>query len=872
MVKLATITIRLRVLAGEYFMLGVYRFAFGEMPFAKVTLAIERWFFTSDQVSNRYDHGGLFSLLTAGHDSGESSGQIEPIANALSRGSRMPRKPRANSDPADAPEASVQTGSGPTGSGPTGSGPTDSGQSLDDLEPAYRALVEAIQGVVWEVHGPDWTSTKVGPQVRVMFGYAPDVWHEPDFWESHVHPDDRAQAVLAYETAILERRSYQSEYRFIAGDGSMVWVRDIGTVVAMGDSFHIRGVMLDINVDRKSRILEQDRNDVLELVARSAPLEVILERLMGLIATQQPEAICSISLLEGDHLRLRAAQSSLTRALRSALRRLPLGPDGGPVGLAASTAEAVVMPDLNSLETVDLDGLPLLPIDWEAGRQIALERGLRACWAFPILGAEGQALGVIASHRSQTGAPDFLQGSLYHTVTSLAAIALEQRNLTERMRLQARVDALTGLPNRLALEDRLTQAILEAGQRGSELALLWVDLDGFKTVNDTLGHAVGDGLLQAITDRMLLSIGSGDTLARIGGDEFALVHSLAKGPEDAARLAERLLESFRAPIQIQDRELFVTGSIGIALFPQDGQDALSLQRHADLAMYRAKAAGKNTFELFTPALTAVALERLELEHALRRALETAQNAVHDPNQNLGLELHYQPQVDLQGQVVAVEALLRWNHPQLGPIPPVRFIPVAEDCGLIVALGEWVLSHACHQVMRWREQGLTCVPVAVNVSPIQFSRSDFVQTVQRTLQTSGLEASFLELELTEGIVMQDLEATSKKLFALREMGVSVSIDDFGTGYSSLKYLQRLPIDCLKIDRSFVLEIDHEFGSQSLVRTIILLARELGLKVVAEGVETNAQFDIVRALECDRVQGYLFARPVSALNLEPFLRLN
>jgi EAL domain-containing protein (putative c-di-GMP-specific phosphodiesterase class I) len=292
----------------------------------------------------------------------------------------------------------------------------------------------------------------------------------------------------------------------------------------------------------------------------------------------------------------------------------------------------------------------------------------------------------------------------------------------------------------------------------------------------------------------------------------------------------------------------------------------------------------------------VALERLDLEHALRRALEQAQRGAPEPvqrgapepvqrgvpeqaqqttrgpQQRLGLELHYQPQVDLTGRVVAIEALLRWNHPQLGPIPPARFVPVAEDCGLIVALGEWVLSSACHQVMRWREQGLTCVPVAVNVSPIQFSRSDFVQTVHRVLQHSGLEASFLELELTEGIVMQDLEATSHKLFALRNMGVSVSIDDFGTGYSSLKYLQRLPIDCLKIDRSFVLEIDRESGSESLVRTIILLARELGLRVVAEGVETNAQFDIVRALECDRVQGYLFARPVSALNLEPFLRLN
>ena len=751
---------------------------------------------------------------------------------------------------------------------------SETGTNDNPLRADYLALIDAIEGAVWEVHGPDWTSTRVTARVETMFGYLPEAWLETDFWESHLHPDDRAAAVAAYELAVLERRSYRSEYRFMASDGYPVWVRDIGSVVLTGDSFYLRGVMLDINVDRKARILEQDRNDVLELVARNAPLEVILERLMGLIATQQPEAVCSISLLEGADrgLRLRAAQSSLTRALRSALRRLPLGPLGGPVGLAGSTAEAVIMPDLNLLETVDLDGLPFLPVDWEAGRQIALERGLRACWAFPILGAEGQVLGVIASHRAKVGKPDFLQASLYHTVTSLAAIALEHRSMTERMRVQARVDALTGLPNRLALEDRLTQAILEAGQRDARLALLWVDLDGFKTVNDTLGHAVGDALLRTITDRMLISIGSGDTLARIGGDEFALVHSLAKGPEDAARLAERLLESFRAPIQIQGRELFVTGSIGIALFPQDGLDTISLQRHADLAMYRAKAAGKNTFELFTPALTAVALERLELEHALRRALENAQSngPRHDPTQTFGLELHYQPQVDLNGKVVAAEALLRWNHPQLGPIPPVRFIPVAEDCGLIVALGEWVLSSACHQVMRWREQGLTCVPVAVNVSPIQFSRFDFVQTVQRVLQTSGLEAGFLELELTEGIVMQDLEATSGKLFALREMGVSVSIDDFGTGYSSLKYLQRLPIDCLKIDRSFVLEIDHEFGSQSLVRTIILLARELGLKVVAEGVETDAQFDVVRALECDRVQGYLFARPVSALNLEPFLR--
>jgi diguanylate cyclase (GGDEF)-like protein/PAS domain S-box-containing protein len=781
----------------------------------------------------------------------------------------MPSQPQGQSNP---------NGLDPTGNGSDSAGSeSDSAVSSVDvndnpLRADYLALIDAIDGAVWEVHGPAWTSTRVSGKVEKMFGYTPEAWLEPTFWESHLHPDDRAAAVAAYEQAVLERRSYRSEYRFIASDGHPVWVRDIGSVVVTGDSYHLRGVMLDINVDRKARILEQDRNDVLELVARNAPLEVILERLMGLIATQQPEAVCSISLLEHDGLRLRAAQTSLTRALRSALRRLPLGSNGGPVGLAASSAEAVIMPDLNALETTDLDGLPLLPVDWEAGRQIALERGLLACWAFPILGAEGQVLGVIASHRTKAGKPDDLQASLYHTVTSLAAIALEHRSMTERMRVQARVDALTGLPNRLALEDRLTQAILEAGQRGSELALLWVDLDGFKTVNDTLGHAVGDELLRTITDRMLLSIGSGDTLARIGGDEFALVHSLAKGPEDAARLAERLLESFRAPIEIQGRELFVTGSIGIALYPQDGLDVVSLQRHADLAMYRAKAAGKNTFELFTPALTAVALERLDLENALRRALESAQKAIRNPNPVLGLELHYQPQVDLMGRVVAVEVLLRWNHPQLGPIPPARFIPVAEDCGLIVALGEWVLSSACHQVMRWREQGLTCVPVAVNVSPIQFSRSDFVQTVQRVLQTSGLEASFLELELTEGIVMQDLEMTSQKLFALREMGISVSIDDFGTGYSSLKYLQRLPIDCLKIDRSFVLEIDHELGSRSLVRTIILLARELGLRVVAEGVETNAQFDVVRALECDRVQGYLFARPLSALNLEPFLRLN
>jgi diguanylate cyclase (GGDEF)-like protein len=814
----------------------------------------------------------------------------------------MPRKPRAKLKVmSDASEVAVISDQTPN---LTSAFAASAVQPLGHLEPAYRALIDAIHGVVWETHGPTWRSTMVSAQIEKLLGHPLEAWSDDGFWRSQIHPDDKERATTAYDTALLERRSYQSEYRFLTFDRGYIWLRDIGTAVIDNGVFHMRGVMLDVTVDRKAQILEQDRNDVLELVARNAPLEVILERLVGLVGTQQPEAVCSISLLEAgpvtgpvtgpatlpadDALRLHSMQS-LPRALRSALRRLPLGAGGGPIGLAASSAEVVLMPDLNSSDTLDLDGLPLMPVAWDMGRQVSLERGLLACWAFPIIGAEGQVLGVIASHRSKLGLPDFLQGSLYHTVSSLAAIALENRSLNERMRAQARRDALTGLPNRLALEDRLTQAILEAGQRGTSLALLWVDLDGFKTVNDTLGHAVGDGLLRAITDRMLISIGSGDTLARTGGDEFALVHSLAHGPEDAARLAERLLESFRAPIQVQGRELFVTGSIGIAMFPQDGQDVISLQRHADLAMYRAKAAGKNTFELFTPALNAVALERLELEHALRRALELAQHdsgqhdsgqhdsgqhdlGQHDPCQTLGLELHYQPQVNLTGQVVAAEALLRWNHPQLGAIPPVRFIPVAEECGLIVALGEWVLTNACQQVMRWKAQGFACVPVAVNVSPIQFLRSDFVQTVQRVLTDSGLEASLLELELTEGVVMQDLEMTSQKLFALREMGVSVSIDAFGTGYSSLKYLQRLPIDCLKIDRSFVLELNHESCSQSLVRTIILLAKELGLRVVAEGVETDAQFDVVRALECDRVQGYLFARPVSAVNLEAFLRLN
>jgi diguanylate cyclase (GGDEF)-like protein/PAS domain S-box-containing protein len=427
----------------------------------------------------------------------------------------------------------------------------------------------------------------------------------------------------------------------------------------------------------------------------------------------------------------------------------------------------------------------------------------------------------------------------------------ERRRAEEQIEYQAYHDALTGLPNRLLFKDRLTVALAHARRVSRPLAIMFLDLDRFKLVNDTLGHSVGDQLLRVVATRLASTLREEDTIARMGGDEFTVLLSRVDA-DGAAKIAAKLLETIALPIEIEGQELFITTSIGIALYPNDGESAETLLKDADNAMYRAKDAGRNSYQLCTPAMNVRALERLALENSLRRAL--------DRNE---LVLHYQPQVSLEtGETVGMEALLRWQHPELGLVPPARFIPIAEDTRLIVPIGEWVIREACRQTKRWHAGGLPGIRVAVNLSPRQFQQADLKRVIATALSDAELDPSFLELEITESTAMQNTERTVAFLTSLRDMGIKISIDDFGTGHSSLNYLRSFPIDSVKIDQTFVHQIESSQSDRAIIAAVIAMAHGLGLRVTAEGVETQEQLSFLRAEKCDDVQGYLFSKPKPA----------
>lgn len=436
----------------------------------------------------------------------------------------------------------------------------------------------------------------------------------------------------------------------------------------------------------------------------------------------------------------------------------------------------------------------------------------------------------------------------------------ERRANEERIRFLAEHDSLTGLPNRLLFNDRLTMAMAGARRRGGRLALMFLDVDRFKNINDSLGHHVGDQVLVQIARRIKSVLRETDTVGRPGGDEFALLLPEIASEDDAAHVAAKVLACLAEPCVVSDRQLAVTASIGIALYPDDGGDAETLSANADAAMYHSKDEGRNNYAFFRTEMNERVLERMQLENALRNALREEQ-----------FELHYQPQVDSANQsIVGFEALVRWHHPQQGMISPARFIPVAEETGLIVQLGDWVLNEACRQNLAWQAAGLPPIPVAVNISPLQFRQSEFAATVARVLAHTGLPPECLELELTEGVMMDAAERNIETLRRLRALGVKLSIDDFGTGYSSLAYLKRLPIDTLKIDQAFVRDVVDDTDDAAIITTIIGLANNMRLRVVAEGVENESQMRFLIAGGCGFQQGYLFSRPLPGAEFESFWR--
>ena len=466
--------------------------------------------------------------------------------------------------------------------------------------------------------------------------------------------------------------------------------------------------------------------------------------------------------------------------------------------------------------------------------------------------AEGGPRGFVCAFAEAPGAFGPEESRFLAAAASMVSAALHRLDSEARLAYLAQFDPLTALPNRALLADRFSMMIVQARRRGASLGVLFIDLDDFKLVNDTQGHAAGDELLKETARRLQSSVREGDTVARISGDEFAIILSDLAKPDDAALVAQKIIDRLALPVDIGGQEAVVTASIGIATFPADGDNAETLLGAADASMYRAKQSGRNAFQFFTADINQRTRARAQMGLELRRALERKE-----------FTLAYQPKIDLMsGEPCGAEALLRWDHPERGRIAPVDFIPVLEETGLIVPVGEWVLRRACEDMKTWQRLGAPAMPVAVNLSARQFRQHDLEQRIRTIVAGAGVAPSLIELEITESQLMHDPDHAIRVLRALGESGVRIAVDDFGTGYSSLAYLTRFPLASLKIDRSFVADVLDDEADATIVRTIVEMAHTLGFTVIAEGVERDSQAAFLRALGCEQAQGFLFARPMSA----------
>ena len=668
-------------------------------------------------------------------------------------------------------------------------------------------------------------------------------------WELPIYASDASE--LAAHRAVLEAHQPFADWEYKAQypNDKVRWFSVSGEPLfdAQGNFKGYRGTGKEITQRKQEEALRVGQGKVLEMIATGAPLEEVLTSLIRVIESQSDGMIGSILLLGEDGVHVRGVfEPALPDSYCKALIGAPIGPRTGSCGTAMYRRERVIVTDI--LQD------PL----WQDYRDFAAQYGLRACWSTPIISQRGKVLGTFGMYYREVRSPVPAEMRLADIATRMAGIAIERKEAEERISFMAHHDMLTGLPNRTLLQDRINQAIAQAKHQGKSVAVLFIDLDYFKHINDSLGHPVGDKVLKMAAQRLQHCLRRGDSLARLGGDEFIITLPDLDDTHAAETVSRKVLNALHTPFVVDTHELHVSCSIGISLYPADGLDAEVLMRAADAAMYHAKGKGRGNYQFFTPALDAATQHRLLLGNQLRQALARSE-----------FSLHYQPQVDISsGRIFAAEALLRWKQPGRGPISPTEFIPIAEETGLILPLGEWVLREACMQLKRWRNAGHTDMMVAVNLSVRQVLQPGFAQSIARLLEEVGLPPDALDLEITESILMQPNDDNLASLTQLSGMGIQLSMDDFGTGYSSLSYLKRFPIQALKIDQSFVRGIGQHANDMAIITAIIAMARTLRLRVIAEGVETAEQAAFVQVHGCSSAQGNFYSRPVTA---EVFARL-
>jgi diguanylate cyclase (GGDEF)-like protein/PAS domain S-box-containing protein len=697
---------------------------------------------------------------------------------------------------------------------PARRGPRDG--DTDDTARVLATLLGNLDGMVYRCRNDAyWTMEFVSDGCVRVTGYPPSdlLLNDRLSYEELTHPEDRDRVRRVVNEALAARRRFELEYRIQHADGNVrwVWERGIGLYDEAGNVTSLEGIIEDVSQRKESDLARHEAERRYHSLFENA--------IEGIFRTSP----------DGHYL---DANPALARIY----------------GFESPDELMASLRDIREQLYVDATRR-------EEFMRIIKARGSISGFESQVYRKNGDAIWISENARAVfDGAQVLYYEGTVEDVT-------DRKLYQARIEQQANYDTLTGLANRSLLNDRLQQAIFTAASYGTRLAIVFVDLDRFKFINDSLGHHVGDQLLKVMADRFRSCTREFDTVARLGGDEFVLLINGQGEPDSVGAVMERMLEVISQPWRSAGQgEFEVTCSIGVALYPDDGADAETLLKHADSAMYRAKEHGRNNFQFFTNELNRTMKERLELESNLRRALDRGQ-----------FELLYQPRLDMSSrELTGCEALIRWQLPGRGAIGPSSFIPIAEETGLIAPIGRWVLQTACAQNKAWQDAGFKPCVVSVNVSPRQFRRDDFAQTITEVLEQTKLEPQWLEIELTENMVMHDGEHMVEMLRAIKRLGVQIAVDDFGTGYSSLSYLKRFPVNRLKVDRSFVKDIATDPDSAAIVRTIIALGHNLNLKVVAEGVETEEQIAFLAANACDELQGYYFSKPVSGWRFRKLLQ--